>query len=225
MTTKAKSWTINDIQAAMSASGSHWWDRSSMRFFGTRVCGAVFQGQGGIYFVTSEQPPHGPRAYTIRRFTPESLDIRTEGELCGYKTRKTALRHAERLAGAACELHEDQHKPLTEADTFLRDCRKHGDPDASGAIVERLINEAKRHHRFMELLCSDERFCSQVNEDGEHPQVVTCRELIEDLAGGVGAKGVQFSGDPRGCTVKLRWADGETNDFGKEGWCVPVNAR
>ena len=30
-----------------------------------------------------------------------------------------------------------------------------------------------------------------------------------------------FSGDPRGCTVKLRVPSGRRNDFGQEGVCVP----
>lgn len=31
-----------------------------------------------------------------------------------------------------------------------------------------------------------------------------------------------FSGDPRGCTVKLQVPDGTTNDWGREGICVPA---
>jgi hypothetical protein len=31
----------------------------------------------------------------------------------------------------------------------------------------------------------------------------------------------QFSGDPRGCVVKLQVPDGYTNDWGGEGICVP----
>ena len=37
----------------------------------------------------------------------------------------------------------------------------------------------------------------------------------------IGCKGVRFGGDPRGCTVKLLFYDGATDDWGKEGWCVP----
>ncbi len=32
----------------------------------------------------------------------------------------------------------------------------------------------------------------------------------------------QFSGDPRGCVVKLQVPDSYTNDWGKEGICVPA---
>ena len=31
-----------------------------------------------------------------------------------------------------------------------------------------------------------------------------------------------FSGDPRGCVVKIQVPDGYTNDFGNEGICVPA---
>lgn len=33
---------------------------------------------------------------------------------------------------------------------------------------------------------------------------------------------VTFGGDPRGCTVKIVVPDGYTNDWGKEGICVPT---
>lgn len=32
----------------------------------------------------------------------------------------------------------------------------------------------------------------------------------------------QFSGDPRGCCVKITVPDGYTNDMGQEGICVPA---
>lgn len=43
-------------------------------------------------------------------------------------------------------------------------------------------------------------------------------QLIAELPGVTGAI---YSGDPRGCTVKLTLADGRTDDWGKEGICVP----
>lgn len=73
----ATTWTINDIKAAVRATGSHWFDPDTMRFFGTRVSETVYQGSGGVYFVTSEKPPHGPRQCTVRRFNPDTADIAT----------------------------------------------------------------------------------------------------------------------------------------------------
>lgn len=32
---------------------------------------------------------------------------------------------------------------------------------------------------------------------------------------------IEFSGDPRGATVKIKLPSGRTNSFGGEGWCVP----
>ncbi len=34
-----------------------------------------------------------------------------------------------------------------------------------------------------------------------------------------------FSGDPRGCTLKIKVPSGYTNDWGKEGLCVPARER
>ena len=44
---------------------------------------------------------------------------------------------------------------------------------------------------------------------------------MEQIAREIGVAAAVFGGDPRGCTVKLTFADGATNDFGGEGWCVP----
>jgi hypothetical protein len=74
----------------------------------------------------------------------------------------------------------------------------------------------------MELLCSDEHFCKDLNEEGEHPRILANRKLIMQCAKRLGAKSVLFSNDPRGCTVKIVFVDGYTNDFNKEGYCVPT---
>jgi len=93
-----KTYTINEIQAEMSAAGSHWWDKGSMRYFGTRAGEQVYHGSGGIYFVTSEKPPHGPRAYSVRQYKPDTHYIDTVGEFCSM-SRAQAHREAARLAG------------------------------------------------------------------------------------------------------------------------------
>jgi hypothetical protein len=87
--------TVADVRAYHEATGSHWFDRSSMRFFGTRI---HTQGLliGGKYFITSEQPPHGPRGYTVRE-VDEKGDIQTVGELCGYRTAQQAMKAAKLL--------------------------------------------------------------------------------------------------------------------------------
>jgi hypothetical protein len=58
----------------------YWFSPDTMRFFGTRIGKVVQVGQVWL-FITSEKPPHGPRAYSVRRMT-ETGDISTVGEFC-----------------------------------------------------------------------------------------------------------------------------------------------
>src|SRR5687767_7830829 len=53
-----------DIERAMDAAGSHWWDADTLRFFGTRIPNNN-RVYGGRVFVASHQPPHGPRLYAV----------------------------------------------------------------------------------------------------------------------------------------------------------------
>ena len=47
-------------------------------------------------------------------------------------------------------------------------------------------------------------------------------ELVKMLGNSSDAFGVVFSGDPRGCTVKITVPSGATNDMGREGLCIPT---
>lgn len=82
----------------------HWFDPDTMRFFGTRLGRAFWvRGTDTIYFVTSEKPPHGPRAYSVRRMDSEG-EIETVGDFCSM-TYAQANRMAEREAkGEALEV-------------------------------------------------------------------------------------------------------------------------
>lgn len=79
--------TIAELCRLNKENGGCWFEEGSMRFFGTRIETEVI---GGCYFVTSEQPPHGERGYTIRKFD-DTGDIETVGELCGYGTKARAV--------------------------------------------------------------------------------------------------------------------------------------
>jgi hypothetical protein len=239
----ATTWTINAIKDAVRATGSHWFDPSTMRFFGTKVLPTVYQGPGGVYFVTSEQPPHGPRAFTVRSFNPETADIGTVGEVCSINTKGKASDMAKKAAAGIGWMERstdfangvtgeyttttEAFTPITVLDQFAHDLQKHTNPSrgtetATVEAADKLMRLAKQHHRLMELLCSDEAFCRGVDEEGDHPQITECRKRIAKLVAKLPHTGVVFSGDPRGCTVKLTFADGYTNDFGKEGYCVPI---
>jgi hypothetical protein len=88
--------TVADVRAYHQQTGGHWFDRSTMRYFGTKIHtkGLLICGK---YFITSEQPPHGPRGYTVREVKPDG-DISTVGELCGYRSAQMAA-IAARLKG------------------------------------------------------------------------------------------------------------------------------
>lgn len=90
-------YTINRIQEEVSASGSHWFDRDSMRFFKTRIEPQVYQGPGGIYFVTSEKGPTEIRLYSVRQYRPNGCHVDTVGEF-NHLSRSEAHRIAQRLA-------------------------------------------------------------------------------------------------------------------------------
>ena len=85
--------SIEQIKQASHNIGSHYFDRSTMRFFNSRVLPQVFHGSGGIYFVTSEKGPNEIRAFTIRKFKPEDADITTFGPF-NELSRERALRIA-----------------------------------------------------------------------------------------------------------------------------------
>ena len=70
---------ISDIKRANREAGRFWFSPATLRFFESRILPSVYEGPGGIYFITSEQGPHGPRAYTVRRFFPGRATIGTVG--------------------------------------------------------------------------------------------------------------------------------------------------
>jgi hypothetical protein len=82
--------SIADLKALNEQNGGCWFSRSNMRFFGTAIESGII---GGRYFITSEQPPHSARDYTVRSFN-EKGSINTVGERGAYSSRRDALRAA-----------------------------------------------------------------------------------------------------------------------------------
>jgi len=87
------SWTISKIKRANKDAGFHFFDTKGMRFFDSKIEPKVYQGDGGVYFITSEQfhpdihpsENSGPRRWTVRRFHPEEPGrIRTVGPFCEF---------------------------------------------------------------------------------------------------------------------------------------------
>lgn len=221
---QTKAYSINEIQAEMRADGSHWWDPDTMRFFGTRVASPVYQGDGGIFFVTSEWDgprgrEQGKRAYTLRQYKPDTHDIATIGEMGQYDDRRAAQKAARDAAGANRLADRSDLRNITEREQFIFDCRKHGNPKAFGTVCDRLRSAAKRHKRLMEQNCSKG---DVYDSDGEPlAPLKRNRHHISALARQVGATGVNFGGDPRGYTVKLVFPSGVNNSWGDDGYGVP----
>jgi hypothetical protein len=216
---ESKTWTHDDMQSAMRARGSHWWDPDTMRFFGTRMVGPVFNGPAGVFFATSEKPPHGPRGYTVRQFAPDTCDIGTVGEVCGYKSRTTAINAARRASGGGDYGNADFH-PVGKFEQFLHDIHQHGGHCSMGQARD-LIRLAKRHQRAMTDYCNG-TFDAYDAEGEPAPRLARLCKRLDTLADSMGC-GIAYQGDPRGCTVKLTFPDGFTNDWGREGYCVPMD--
>lgn len=100
MSTAIQHWTIDEIRRTMRANGSHWFDPDTIRFFQCRISRRVYQGERGVFFVTSEKSPSLPRAYSVRQFVldgREGPEINTMGEFNSL-TRSAAHTQARNLA-------------------------------------------------------------------------------------------------------------------------------
>jgi hypothetical protein len=94
--------TMSDIKLANAAAGNHWFEPATLRFFRSRVGDTVYQGPGGVYFVSSEQfvdsrGNAAERLFTVRKFNPETGDINTASEF-NKLTRSAAITQARKLA-------------------------------------------------------------------------------------------------------------------------------
>ncbi len=74
--------TMADVIAANESIGAHWFDRSSMRFFKTKIESRLICGHR---FITSEKGPDEVRRYTVRDARPDGT-IDTVGDFQGYRT-------------------------------------------------------------------------------------------------------------------------------------------
>lgn len=101
--------SLTQIMAANERRGHHFFDRATMRGFGSIVYPDIFWGR---YFVTSErdrgvmtsygwmQANNGRRLYSVRRAEDDGA-ITTVGDFCQFTTRRQAERYAAQLLDAA----------------------------------------------------------------------------------------------------------------------------
>ena len=97
-------WTIESIETAVTEAGSHWFEESTLRFFRSRIGWQVYQGPGGVHFVSSEKRQgfgcdDGDRLFTVRRFNPDNPgSVETVGDFQQYRSRSGAHAAARRAS-------------------------------------------------------------------------------------------------------------------------------
>jgi hypothetical protein len=82
--------------------------------------------------------------------------------------------------------------------------------------IQRLLRFGATHGRLAETECNRQLTDAEIRkqENIQMDIIAICAELEIEA---------RFSGDPRGNTVKIAVADGYTNDWGREGICVPTS--
>jgi hypothetical protein len=99
--------SIKAIKAANRGADQHFFDRSTMSFFQSRVCRKLT----GHYFVTSERcrfDQSAKRTYTLRQVTDNGW-ISTVGDYGAYSTSRAAHAEAARLWAQDCvEIQQDE---------------------------------------------------------------------------------------------------------------------
>jgi hypothetical protein len=85
---KAKVASIADLKRLNEQNGGCWFEKASMRFFGTRIESGILRGH---YFITSEQQDDDrPRKFTVRSFDDEG-SIETVGEFHAHDSKASAI--------------------------------------------------------------------------------------------------------------------------------------
>jgi hypothetical protein len=217
-------YTIDRIQQEMRARGSHWWDADTMKFFATTVDPEVYEGPGGVYFVTKDKSGFGdaPKYWTVRGYDTERHDVRTVGSVADWGKRSLAHAEAAKLAmgdEGTVEVRSEKHHEVSVLDDFVRDMQKEN-PAVTERHCRTLITTASQYHRLCERQCNG--YYSEGAEKTDKALEKVLRTRIRNWCRTFGFKAV-YNGDPRGATVKLVLPSGKTNDWGSEGYCVPTS--
>ncbi|MDX6610945.1 MAG: hypothetical protein QOD75_131 [Blastocatellia bacterium] len=83
--------TISQLKALNERNGGSWFERSTMRFFGTRIESGIIRGG---YFITSDKrgfEDSAGRGFTIRQFNDEGSVHSDVGDLAQYNSKDEAL--------------------------------------------------------------------------------------------------------------------------------------
>lgn len=91
--------------------------------------------------------------------------------------------------------------------------------------AELLMRYSVTLHRLAEELCNgyqtwDGKWDEKRTAQAEKKQA-RIEQRAAEVAAAIGGK-VITGGDPRGCVLKIIFPDGYTNDWGREGICIPT---
>ena len=87
---------IQEIMRRNEECGGYFFSEGALRFFKSRIHDEVY---GSGYFVTSERPPYGPRAYTVRYAKPDGHIVHVS-DFMAFSSRNGAHAAAARYAAA-----------------------------------------------------------------------------------------------------------------------------
>ena len=85
--------------------------------------------------------------------------------------------------------------------------------------AEELCRLGRHYHRIQERWCNEEM--SEGVEIATRHREKAIEDQVFDIAKRINVYAVEFSGDPRGATIKLKMPDGRADDWGGVGICVP----
>jgi hypothetical protein len=100
-------YTIGRIMQENGAAGKKFFDPYTMLFFGSTIYIDVYEGNGGVYFITSEKQYRDdlPHLFHVRKFDETTASIYTVGEFAtGLATLSEAVEIAKRLTGETMPL-------------------------------------------------------------------------------------------------------------------------
>lgn len=91
-------YSIQEIKQANKEAGQFFFSPDTMKFFASKIINQVWDGPNGVFFITSEKNGFDDpeRVYTIRKFEPETANIRTVGDK--FTTLNQAKKEAQRLS-------------------------------------------------------------------------------------------------------------------------------
>ena len=85
--------TIADIKQKLSAGGNHFFDKDTIRFFGSRVESSLYKNNT---FITSEYTgfERTNRAYTVRYYNEQKNNVETISKFGAFSTKEAAREFA-----------------------------------------------------------------------------------------------------------------------------------